>query len=82
MLYWNTVNDLLKESLLHFCELDLHKLRFEWTHYEAEIFKNFKDFSSADVDFDPICLRIKEWEFIKENFEEAISDKSVNTSDV
>jgi len=50
----------------------LHKQRFEWTHDEALIKKNFTDFSNADYDFDPICLKGKEWTFIKEDIEDAI----------
>jgi hypothetical protein len=49
----------------------LHKQRFEWTHNEPLILNNFKNFIAADLDFDPICLKDKEWIFIKEDFEEA-----------
>jgi len=49
----------------------LHKQRFEWTHDEVLIRKNFTDFTIADNDFDPICLKEKEWVFIKEDIEEA-----------
>ena len=52
----------------------LHKQRFEWTHDEALIRKNFTDFTIADNDFDPICLKAKEWMFIKEDIGEAIAD--------
>lgn len=48
--------------------IELHRKRFEWTHDPVLIRKNFTDFSVADSDFDPICLRKKEWEFIKEDF--------------
>jgi len=50
----------------------LHKQRFEWTHDEALIRKNFTDFTIADNDFDPICLKDKEWVFIKEDIKEAL----------
>lgn len=50
----------------------LHKQRFEWTHDEVLIRKNFTDFKIADNDFDPICLKEKEWVFIKEDIEEAV----------
>jgi hypothetical protein len=36
------------------------------------ILKNFTDFSLADEDFDPICLKGKYWEFIKEDIENAV----------
>ena len=52
----------------------LHKQRFEWTHDEMLIRKNFTDFKIADNDFDPICLKEKEWVFIKEDIEEAVKD--------
>lgn len=52
----------------------LHKQRFEWTHDEMLIRKNFTDFKIADNDFDPICLKEKEWVFIKEDIEEAVKN--------
>ncbi|TCD28646.1 nucleotidyl transferase AbiEii/AbiGii toxin family protein [Pedobacter psychrodurus] len=48
--------------------IKLHEQRFEWTHDAALISKNFADFSIADPDFNPVCLRNKEWEFIKDDF--------------
>ena len=47
----------------------LHAEGFLWTHDELAIIQNFTDFSSADKDFDPICLRGKQWPFIKEDLE-------------
>lgn len=52
--------------------IDLHRQRFEWTHNSQLIFENFTNFESADNDFDPICLKNKEWIFIKEDLIEAI----------
>lgn len=52
--------------------VSLHFQRFEWTHDESTIRKNFIDFSKADNDPDPICLRGKYWEFIKEDIEDAV----------
>jgi predicted nucleotidyltransferase component of viral defense system len=52
--------------------ITLHQQRFEWTHNETLIRKNFIDFSSADYDLDPVCLKNKQWEFIKDDFEEVI----------
>lgn len=43
----------------------LHALRYPYNHDEALIRTNFTDFSHADKDFDPICLRGKYWELIK-----------------
>ena len=49
----------------------LHQQRFEWTHDEQAIRNNMTNFKKADDEFDPICLRGKEWVFIKEDFVEA-----------
>lgn len=54
--------------------IDLHQKRFEWTHDRKKILTNLKDFNHADLDFDPICLKAKEWIFIKEDFEDALKD--------
>jgi hypothetical protein len=48
----------------------LHAQGFKWIHDEALIKQNFTNFARADEDFDPICLRGKQWPFIKEDFEE------------
>lgn len=55
--------------------ISLHQQRFEWTHDEALILNNFTDFSRADDDLDPICLKNKEWIFIKEDIEKSVSDR-------
>lgn len=52
--------------------IDLHRQRFDWTHDPKLILKNFTNFHAADQDFDPICLRDKEWIFIKEDLEQAV----------
>jgi len=51
----------------------LHAKGFQWTHNEALIKHNFTNFLQADEDFDPVCLRGKQWAFIKEDFEELIN---------
>ncbi|EDM38929.1 hypothetical protein PBAL39_22690 [Pedobacter sp. BAL39] len=64
----------LHELMAHFSinsMLELHRLRYEWTHEREKILKNLIDFSIADQDPDPICLKEKEWAFIKEDFEAA-----------
>lgn len=53
--------------------IELHRQRFEWTHDEVLIRKNFTDFTNADFDLNPICLKGKEWLFIKEDFQDAIA---------
>ncbi len=52
--------------------IELHKQRFEWTHDSVLIRRNLVNFSSADTDFDPICLKGKVWQFIKDDFEELV----------
>ncbi|RDC56160.1 nucleotidyl transferase AbiEii/AbiGii toxin family protein [Pedobacter chinensis] len=54
--------------------ISLHEQRFEWTHDRDAIIKNFNDFNKADLDFDPVCLKGKEWIFIKEDFDEALKN--------
>ncbi|WP_349267131.1 nucleotidyl transferase AbiEii/AbiGii toxin family protein [Myroides profundi] len=52
--------------------LMLHLLRYPYNH-EAEIIKaNFSDFTHADDDFDPICLKGNYWEFIKEDLKDFV----------
>lgn len=55
--------------------LELHKQRHEFTHERDQIIKNFMDFSFADKDIDPICLKGKEWELIKLDLMEAIEQE-------
>jgi len=51
----------------------LHLERYPHAHDENLILENMIDFKDADDDFDPVCLRGKYWEFIKENLEDAVS---------
>jgi hypothetical protein len=67
----------LHELLAHYTILAMiafHKQRFEWTHDELLIQNNFIFFSDADDDLDPICLKNKEWVFIKEDIKAAIAN--------
>lgn len=50
----------------------LHQHRYPYTHDADLILKNFTDFTLADDEFDPVCLRGKYWEFIKEDIVEAV----------
>lgn len=52
--------------------IELHRKRYEWTHDPLLITQKFTDFSSADLDFDPLCLKKKEWVFIKEDIQQQI----------
>ncbi|WLD24336.1 nucleotidyl transferase AbiEii/AbiGii toxin family protein [Flavobacterium dauae] len=54
--------------------LALHKKRYPYTHNANLIIKNLTDFTSADGDFDPICLRGKFWELIKYDLTAAFGD--------
>ena len=58
--------------------IDLHRQRFEWTHDEKIIRENFLNFTEAVDDLTPICLRGKEWVFVKEDFEDAIEKSNAN----
>lgn len=51
--------------------IDLRQKRFEWTHDRTLIRKKFIDFTIADDDLDPVCLKNKEWAFIKDDIAEA-----------
>lgn len=53
--------------------ISLHERRYPYSHDKDLILKNFIDFTLADDEDDPICLRGKYWEFIKEDFEEIIN---------
>lgn len=67
--FWD-LHELLTDYSIQFM-LDLHKQRYAYSHDSNIIIKNFTDFSLADEDFNPICLRGKHWEFIKEDIVEA-----------
>lgn len=54
------MDDYLPEQMLA-----LHEQRYPYYHDEQIIRANFTDFSTADNDFEPICLRGKYWEIIK-----------------
>ncbi|MHC5361786.1 nucleotidyl transferase AbiEii/AbiGii toxin family protein [Myroides sp. LJL110] len=53
--------------------LSLHEQRYPYTHDEELILNNFINFELADDDFDPICLRGKYWEFIKEDIVDVVN---------
>lgn len=43
----------------------LHKERYPYSHDAKELKKGFTDFTRAEKDFTPVCLRGKHWETIK-----------------
>ena len=68
--FWD-LHDLLQSYDI--CQmLDLHEQRYPYTHDIELIIHNFTSFEQVDEDFNPICFKGKYWEFIKEDFEEAI----------
>lgn len=50
--------------------INLHKQRYPYTHDEKLLIQNMTNFAADD--FNPICLRGKYWEFIKEDIEEVV----------
>lgn len=52
--------------------IEFHKYLYEYTHDRNQIVANFTNFSCADEDLDPVCLKGKEWELIKLDFVERI----------
>ncbi|MDX9905888.1 MAG: nucleotidyl transferase AbiEii/AbiGii toxin family protein [Bacteroidales bacterium] len=58
----------IHELLNHFSiqqMLDLHEKRYPYSHDSSQILKKLTDFTSADDDFNPFCLKGKHWELIK-----------------
>ena len=47
--------------------LSLHRQRYPYNHNEELIKANFINFSKADEEADPICLKGKHWELIKQD---------------
>lgn len=43
----------------------LHEKRYPYTHDRELLKEKFTDFTQADDDFEPLCLRGRYWEFIK-----------------
>ena len=70
--FWD-LHDLLSSYNIHQM-IALHEARYPYTHDKKLIFKNLVNFDLANDDFDPICLKNKNWEFIKEDFEEIIQN--------
>ena len=52
--------------------LEFYEKRYPYGYSKDEIVKKLTDFSEADSDFEPICLKNKYWELIKIDFEEKI----------
>lgn len=50
----------------------LHEKRYPYTHDREQLIDKFTDFTDADEDFEPMCLKGKHWELIKLNMIELI----------
>lgn len=58
----------LHELLEHYSPgkmIELHRAKYPYSHDEGLIRRNFTNFTTADEDFEPICLKGKYWELIK-----------------
>jgi len=55
---------------------ELHHERYPYSHTNNDLKNKLTDFEYANSDFDPICLRGKYWEIIREDIEEAINNLS------
>lgn len=54
--------------------IKLHQQRYPYNHDENLLLENLVNFTNADDDFDPICLRGNYWEFIKDDIIEAVEN--------
>jgi hypothetical protein len=52
--------------------LEFYVKRYPYSYSKVELIKKLTDFSEADSDFEPICLKNKYWGLIKIDFEERI----------
>lgn len=53
--------------------LTLHEKRYPYSHNRKEIIRGFTDFSRAEPELNPVCLRGKHWELIKLDMKEFAS---------
>ena len=68
----------LHELMEHFSisqMLEFYEKRYPYSYSKNEIIKKLTDFSEADSDFEPICLKNKHWELIKIDFEDKIENE-------
>ncbi len=70
--FWDISELLDKYSIAEM--LALHKKRYPYDHDEQLAWSNITNFSIADDDFEPDCLRSKHWELIKLDIMEAVGD--------
>lgn len=72
--FWD-LHELLNDFSLS-AMLGLHQKRYPYSHNSIQIIEKLTDFSQADNDFDPICLRGKHWEIIKLDIIEFVAAQS------
>jgi predicted nucleotidyltransferase component of viral defense system len=58
--------------------IHLHEQRYLYTHDKALIQQNIINFTEANIEPDPTCLRGNYWDFIKEDIEAAAKQNSNN----
>lgn len=68
--FWDLHELLSKYSLSDM--ISLHQMRYPYNHNKDLLLQNLTNFELADNDFDPICLKGKYWEFIKEDIIEIV----------
>lgn len=61
--FWDI--DRLKEDFTITQMFEFHKKRYPYTHERELLIEKFTDFTHADDDFEPLCLRGRHWELIK-----------------
>jgi predicted nucleotidyltransferase component of viral defense system len=59
--------------------ITLHSERYPYSHTKEVLKKKLTDFEYADSDFDPICLKGKYWELIREDIEELANKLNLDT---
>lgn len=69
--FWD-LHELLPKYSIHQM-LEFHKKRYPYAHDKKVIIRNLTHFEHADDDLNPICMKGKYWEFIKEDFQEMVS---------
>ncbi|MBS7231341.1 nucleotidyltransferase AbiEii toxin of type IV toxin-antitoxin system [Flavobacterium chryseum] len=70
--FWDI--DMLKEDFSIAQMFALHEQRYPYTHDRSLLIEKFTDFSQADIDFEPLCLRGRHWELIKLDMIELIAE--------
>ncbi|QSB25294.1 nucleotidyl transferase AbiEii/AbiGii toxin family protein [Flavobacterium sp. CLA17] len=70
--FWDI--DILKEDFSIMQMFALHEQRYPYTHDRSLLIEKFTDFSQADNDFEPLCLRGRYWELIKLDMIELIAE--------